>query len=159
MQDLRMKNLREAARVLVIAVIALFSVAPHSLAAGTTTQETTAKDVQKEMEDAAHAIKAYSVEQKDDALKKAQQVLEDLDETIAQLETNLHDNWNRMDEASRQKARETLTYLRAKRNEVAEWYGGLKHSSSNSWDHVKTGFADSFKVFSESLHKAKDEFK
>ena len=37
---------------------------------------------------------------------------------------------------------------------LAEWYGGIKHSSDNAWDTVKQGFADAYRTLSESLAEA-----
>jgi hypothetical protein len=50
--------------------------------------------------------------------------------------------WDEMDQASREKDRKTIQALRKKRNELGEWYGGMKHSSADAWDHIKIGFVD-----------------
>ena len=55
-------------------------------------------------------------------------------------------------------ARATLDALRRQRNELAEWYGGLKHSSAESWEQVKAGFVKSYEVLRESFAKARKEF-
>ena len=48
--------------------------------------------------------------------------------------------------------------LRKKRNELSEWYGGLKHSSANAWDHVKDGFAEGYESLEDAFDKADKEF-
>ncbi len=60
-----------------------------------------------------------------------------------------------MDQAARRKARATLNALRRERNEVAEWYGGLKHGSAESWEQVKAGFLKSYQALKESFAKAR----
>jgi hypothetical protein len=63
-----------------------------------------------------------------------------------------------MDQAARKKTRATLNALRRQRNEAAEWYGGLKHSSAEAWEQVKAGFVQSYEVLKESFTKAGKEF-
>jgi len=63
-----------------------------------------------------------------------------------------------MDQASREKAKKTLQALRKKRNELSEWYGGLKHSSADAWDHVKKGFVDGYEALAGAFDKAENEF-
>lgn len=63
-----------------------------------------------------------------------------------------------MDQAARQKMAATLTALRKQRNETAEWYGGLKHSSGNAWEDVKTGFLKRYEDLPDTFQKARSEF-
>jgi len=63
-----------------------------------------------------------------------------------------------MDQAARQRAASNLDALRKERNKVAEWYGGLKHGSSQAWEEVKTGFSNSSQDLQEGLKKAYNEF-
>ena len=63
-----------------------------------------------------------------------------------------------MGQAAREEALSTLKALRKKRNDLAEWYGGMQHSSAKAWDHVKEGFLDSYKALSEAYGKAVKEF-
>ena len=36
-----------------------------------------------------------------------------------------------------------LNYVK-KRQDVAEWYGALTHSSSDAWSDIKKGFVDAY---------------
>jgi Skp family chaperone for outer membrane proteins len=134
----------------VFAVSALFAVSPWSLAAEAP-GKTTAKDV-------ARTIKDYTVAQRDEAIKNAKAALDDVDARIRGMERKLDNEWDKMDQAARKKARATLAALRRERNEVAEWYGGLKHSSAESWEQVKTGFVKSYEVLRDSFARARKEF-
>jgi len=51
-----------------------------------------------------------------------------------------------------------LKSLRKKRNELAEWYGGMQHSSAKAWEHVKRGFLKSYEALSKAYEKAVKEF-
>lgn len=138
-------------KVWVFALSALFAVSPFSLAAEAPGGKTTAKDV-------ARTIKDYTVTQRDEAIKNAKAALDDVDARIRGMERKLDNEWDKMDQAARKKAREALAALRRDRNEVAEWYGGLKHSSAESWEQVKAGFVKSYEVLRESFAKARKEF-
>jgi hypothetical protein len=47
---------------------------------------------------------------------------------------------------------------RKERNELSEWYGGLKHSSASAWNHVKKGFVEGYESFSKAFDNAESEF-
>ena len=140
-----------------LALGALLAVSPLSSAAEAPGGKTTAKDVSKKAGETGRAIKDYTVAQRDEAVKQAKAALDDLDRRIARLERKLDDDWERMDQAARKKARATLNALRRERNEAAEWYGGLKHSSAESWEQVKAGFVKSYEVLKESFARARKQ--
>jgi hypothetical protein len=48
--------------------------------------------------------------------------------------------------------------LRRQRTGVAEWYGSLKTSSSDAWEHIKKGFSDAYESLSEAWEKPEKEF-
>jgi len=117
-----------------------------------------AKEVARKVDETGTAIKNYTVQQKDEAVKQAKSALDDADARIHRLERKLDADWDKMDAAARKKARATLDTLRKERDDLGEWYGGLKHSSAESWDQVKDGFAKSYDVLKESFAKARKEF-
>ncbi|HLQ01398.1 MAG TPA: hypothetical protein VK143_03770 [Burkholderiales bacterium] len=140
-----------------LALGALLAVSPLSSAAEASGNKTTAKDIAREADETGQAIKNYTVAQRDEAVKKAKAALDDMDRRIGRMERKLDGEWDRMDQAARKKARATLNALRRERNEVAEWYGGLKHSSAESWEQVKAGFVKSYEVLKESLARARKQ--
>src|SRR5216684_7875794 len=129
-----------------LALGTLLTASPSSFAAEASGDKTTAKDVSRKAGETGRAIKDYTVEQRDEAIKKAKAALDDLDARIRRMEKKLDGEWERMDQGARKKARATLDTLRRERNEAAEWYGGLKHSSAESWEQVKAGFVKSYEV-------------
>jgi acyl-CoA reductase-like NAD-dependent aldehyde dehydrogenase len=122
-----------------------------SLAADAPGGKTTAKDVSR-------TIRDYTVAQRDEATKSAKAALDDMDAGIRRLERKLEREWDQMDAAARKKARATLDALRRERNELAEWYGGLKYSSAEAWDEVKSGFAKSYDDLKGAFGKARKAF-
>ena len=118
----------------------------------------TAADVKQETLEAVEALKKYSVEEKDNAVKEVKMVLEDLDARIDRMQSRIEKKWDEMDQTSRDKAKATLQALRKKRNELSEWYGGLKHSSAEAWEQVKKGFAEGYESLAIAFDKAENEF-
>jgi hypothetical protein len=143
---------------LMIIMAFFFAMGSVSLAAETSAPETAKKDVKEKVTETAQAIKKYSAEQRDEAVKKAKAALDDLDVRIDRMESQLNKKWDQMDQSARKKARAALTALRKQRNEVAEWYGGLKHGSSNAWEDVKNGFLKSYQELEDAFDKAYREF-
>jgi len=143
--------------VRVLALGALLAGSPLSSAAEASGNKATAKDIAREADETGQAIKNYTVAQRDEAVKKAKAALDDLDRRVGRMETKLDGEWDRMDQAARRKARATLNALRRERNEVAEWYGGLKHGSAESWERVKAGFVKSYQALKESFARARKQ--
>lgn len=129
----------------------LLAVSPLSLAAEAPAGKTTAKDVSR-------TIKGYTVTQRDEAVKSAKAAMDELDASIRRLERKTASEWDKMDEAARRKARVTLDALHRERNELSEWYGGLKHSSAEAWDEVKNGFSKSYDTLKGAFGKARKAF-
>ena len=136
----------------------LLAASQLSPAADIPAEKTTAKDVSTKAVGTGRAIKDYTLAQRDEAVKQAKAALDDLDRRIGRMERKLDNDWERMDQAARKKARATLDALRRERNEAAEWYGALKHSSAESWEQVKAGFEKSYDVLRESFAKARKKF-
>jgi len=135
-----------------------FAMASISFAAQTAADQTTTQEVKEKVAAAAEAIKNYSVDQRAEALQKAKAVLDGLDARIARLQFQLNEKWDQMDKFARQEAMDALTTLRKQRNDAAEWYGGLKHSSSKAWEDVKKGFLKSYQVLRDTFDKVQREF-
>jgi len=141
-----------------LALGALLAISPLSFAAETSSGKATAKDVSRKVDETGQTIKNYTVAQRDEAIKQAKAALDDLDARIGRMERKLDREWDRMDQDARKKARATLAALRKERNEAAEWYGGLKHSSAEAWEQVKAGFVKSYEALKQSFTKARKEF-
>jgi hypothetical protein len=142
-------KLRTLALVLMLAAVAQPSLADD---------KATAKDVGKKVDDAGKAIGSYTIAQRNQAIKSAQTALADLDARMRRMERKIDAGWDTMDAAARKKARATLSALHKERDEVAEWYGGLKHGSAEAWDEVKGGFVKSYEGLKQSFAKAAKEY-
>jgi hypothetical protein len=143
---------------LLLITVAMLSTSPLGHAAQHENDRSSANEAKQEVADAAEGIKDYSVAKRDEAVKKAKEALASLDARIDALQERIDDNWQNMSEAAREDARATLKALRQQRLLVAEWYGGLKNSSTEAWDHMKKGFSDAYQSLRGSWQKAEKEF-
>ncbi len=153
-----MKRGRRIHVAIVSTWMTLFLAMPAGIA-GETDDKATLKKAQKEVAEAAQAIKNYSADQRDEAVKKVKSSLDALDASIDRLQASIDKKWDQMSQTSREKARATMKKLRKQRNQVAEWYGGMKHSSAGAWDQMKKGFSDAYESLHDSWKKAAAEFK
>ncbi len=119
---------------------------------------TNIEEVKKETREMLNSLKDYSSDKAKDAVKKTEEVLRNLDNRIDKLEKRVDDNWDDMKSGVRKTTRENLKDLRKKRLQVAEWYGSLKNSTGQAWEHLKEGFSDSYKDLYGSWVKAEKEF-
>ena len=153
-----MKTQRVRISTLVVVSIALLAIPSVSLADQTAEEKTKKEEAKQEIREAFTAVKNYTADQRDEALKKIKVALESIDNQIESMENRIGKKWDQMDQAARRKARSTLASLRKQRNELAEWYGGLKYSSAEAWGHVKNGFLKSYEALSQAFGKAESEF-
>lgn len=145
------RRLRSVLAALVFATWATPAVATQP------TEGTTREEVRKELSEAIDAIKDYTVEQRDDAVQQARAVMDDLDMRIERREESLRRQWHQMNESARDRARATLSSLKQQRNELAEWYGGLQHSSDRAWEDIKLGFSNAYSELEAAWEDAESE--
>jgi TolA-binding protein len=151
-KTMRMRNFA----FMIIAFFAMISVG----CAETKNDETSveAEDVKQETQDLMEALQGYTADQRYEAIQKSSEALDRLDQRISELETRIENNWDEMNEATREQSRASLKALRDQRVQVAEWYGSLKNSSADSWDHTKQGFSEAYGALAEAWEKAQKEF-
>jgi hypothetical protein len=142
---------------LMFCLVAILGMAPLGHAA-MKSDKTSAAEVGRETEELLRTLKSYSIEQRDEAVRKATAALEKLDQHIDSLEKRLDENWAKMDQAARQNARASLKDLHRQRNLVAEWYGSMKSSSAGAWEQMKTGFSEAYKSLQKAWEKSEKEF-
>lgn len=140
-----------------IVMISMLGITPLCYAK-TSTDKTSIKEVKKETQDLVQTLKTYSVDQKDEAIRKTKTALDNLDNRIDALEANVDKNWDKMDKKARKQARDSLKALRKQRNQVAQWYGSMKTSTGNAWEHMKKGFSKAYMTLNDAWEKSEKEF-
>lgn len=111
----------------------------------------------REVDQAVDAIRNYSAGLRDQAVANARRAAEDLDGQMARLQAQTDQRWDRMSQAARTRSQATMADLRQRRNALAEWYGGMRHSSTAAWDEVKAGFVTSYGELANALRRARAE--
>lgn len=124
----------------------------------TSKKETSIEKVKEEAKNFIKALKDYTAEQQDDAIGKAKDALDNMDERLDALEKLIDEKWDEMDKTAREKARANLKALRKKRTQVAERYGSLKNSSSAAWEHMKQGFSEAYEALYDAWEKSASEY-
>lgn len=133
--------------------LALLSVGSLAMAE----EDTSAAQVKEETRELIDSLANYTAEQRDLALKKSKEALAKLDERIQDLEAQVRDDWENMDQETRQQAREHLEALRERRMKLAEWYGSMKTGASQAWEEIKQGFTDAYEAFGRAWEDSEQD--
>lgn len=120
--------------------------------------ETSFEDVKEETKEAISTLRAYSVNQRDQAIQDAKATLDRLDQRLDSLESKIDSEWTEMTEGARQNARETVQSLRKQRLQLSEWYGSMKSSSDAAWEELKTGFVGAYQELEDAWQEAAKKF-
>jgi len=104
------------------------------------------------------ALGSYTAEQREQALKSGRETLDAMDERLEMMETWTKQHWDTMSEETRDERTAMLKEMREQRNNVAEWFGGMKHSSADAWDSAKQGFIKSYGELQKAYGNAVDAF-
>jgi hypothetical protein len=119
---------------------------------------TTVAEINQQTRELLKSLKDYTVGQRDEAIQKTKAALDNLDNRINLLEADIVENWDNMDRAAREQSRVSMKALRDQRNQVAEWYGSMKSSSSGAWEQMKSGFSSAYSALHGAWQKAENEF-
>ena len=152
-----MKSERMNYCALIFILISMFGITSLSHAK-TSNGKTSIKEVKQETQDLLQTLKAYTIDKRDEAVHKTKAALDNLDKHIEELEARVDESWSKMDKSAREKARANLKALRKQRTQVAEWYGSLKSSTGDAWEHMKKGFSDAYKALNDAWEKSEKEF-
>ncbi len=146
-----------SAVIFAIILTVLLIAAPVSCA-NRNSPEKPSKDVEREVDEAAEAIRDYSIEQRDEALRQGREALDDIDSRIRTFRGRISEQWDEMEPEVRSQARETLKALQRQRSETARWLDELRTSSSGAWDEVKRGFVRSYEEMRRSFERAGEKY-
>ena len=140
-------------RLIISVIIPLLVMASPGFSAAAA-EATSAENIKQETAELLEALKAYGTEQRDAAVEQSRVALENLDQRIDALEIQMLEQWDEMDQATRDRTRDSLQALREQRTNVAEWYGSLKSSSADAWGHIKQRFSEAYQTLNENWQKS-----
>jgi BMFP domain-containing protein YqiC len=113
-----------------------------------------AREVEKQIKEAADATRAYMTESKEQFIASAQEKLNKLDQQISELGAKTE---TLKDEAKAESGK-ALTALREQRAQLGQRFEELKHSSKEVWKGVKAGFEAAFAELEKGCQNAKSKF-
>jgi TolA-binding protein len=143
---------------IVISFLLCFAGATISLAAHHEEEKTSASDVKEEAVETYQVLKEYTLEQRDEAIDAAEEKIARLDTRIAEMQQLIDEKWQSMSKDARIQTRNSIDALNQKRQDLAEWLGGLRYSSRQAWEDVKKGFADSYDRLERAFAEANQDF-
>jgi hypothetical protein len=120
--------------------------------------DTKLQQVKNQSAQALEAMKNYTAAQRSDALAKGKELLDAMDTRIDQLELRTQSEWGQLSRQARERRQTAMHALRQQRDDVAQWYGGIRHGSAGAWDEVKQGFVDAYGTLSRSFGDAVAQF-
>jgi predicted translin family RNA/ssDNA-binding protein len=112
--------------------------------------QTSTKDVTQKAGETTDAIKAYTVDKKNEAVAYAKKLVRDLDAKIKELEAQA----SRVTGDAKTKLQQELKELKVLRDKAAKKADELSKASAESWDSVKGGFADAYTDLRRAYDKA-----
>ncbi len=115
----------------------------------------TSKGVKEKAVGTVDAVKDYSVEKKNEAVRYARRLSRKADADLKEIQAKTAKTTGN----AKAKSQQQLSELKKKRAAAAKKLRELRKATASSWDTAKQGFIDSFKDLRESLDRAGEEFK
>ena len=97
--------------------------------------------VTAQMEDTLEEIQAFTVEQKNDAMRAARHALDDLDRQITLLQSEIDSRWQGLSQQSRLDKQSAMATLKEQRAELESRYQALQQASADNWEAAKVKFS------------------
>lgn len=138
-------------------VAAVSSVAMVIFLAFTVTLASQHDSTADEVKSAAASIKDYSIEQKDAAVAKAQELIENMDDEMHVWEGRFKEKWADLKDSSKEKYNVSKEEIKKQREDVSEWLDKLENSTAEAWEDMKHGFVNTYNSFADSWKKTAKE--
>lgn len=118
-----------------------------------------AKSASEQWTESIEQIQGYGADQRDEAVDASRSAADAVDDRLQQMENWVATNWDKLSAEAREDKRAIISDLRKQRNDLAEWFGAMRHSSAESWEEVKGGFVNAYNTLGEKVDNVMDEFK
>ncbi len=108
-------------------------------------------EMRREVEEAARAIEAYSVARRDDAARRAQQAMADIDRHLRRFQAEWSAEAKRVGERSEDNRRKALAEARARRDQLDRQYRAMQESNAQAWERARAGFIRAYRDLAAAL--------
>lgn len=149
-----MKNTSLRKHLVVPLFVALFGIGHvvHAAShAATGTEAPPPAEAQSELEE----FDEFEETDRSEAVEWARESLDALDERIDATQAWLDENWEKLDQAARERGRKTMAALREQRSELADWFSRLRGGSAETWEEVKDGFSSAYERLQATWERSK----
>ncbi|EKF74315.1 hypothetical protein A11A3_08950 [Alcanivorax hongdengensis A-11-3] len=109
--------------------------------------------VEAQMEDTIDDIKSYSVEQKNQAMQTARHALDDLDQQITYLQSDIDSKWQDLSQQTRLKKQKALAALKDQQQALEQRYQALQDAGADNWEAAKVQFEQSWQAAKRGWEK------
>ena len=106
--------------------------------------------VTAQMEDTLEEIQAFTVEQKNDAMRAARHALDDLDRQITLLQSEIDSRWQDLSQQARLDKQSAMATLKKQRAELEASYQALQQASADNWEAAKVKFSQGWEAVKQS---------
>ncbi|MBU86279.1 hypothetical protein [Alcanivorax sp.] len=106
--------------------------------------------VTAQMEDTLEEIQAFTVEQKNDAMRAARHALDDLDRQITLLQSEIDSRWQGLSQQARLDKQSAMATLKEQRAELESRYQALQQASADNWEAAKVKFSRGWDAVKQS---------
>ena len=106
--------------------------------------------VTAQMEDTLEEIQAFTVEQKNDAMRAARHALDDLDRQITLLQSEIDSGWKELSQQARLDKQSAMAALKEQRAELETRYQALQQAGADNWEAAKVKFSQGWEAAKQS---------
>lgn len=106
--------------------------------------------VSTQMEENLEDIQEFTVEQKNDAMRTARHALDDLDQQITLLQSEIDSRWQGLSQQARLDKQSAMAALKEHRAELESRYRELQRASADNWDAAKVKFSQGWEAVKKS---------
>lgn len=106
--------------------------------------------VATQMEDTLEEIQAFTVEQKNDAMRTARHTLDELDQQITLLQSEIDSRWQDLSQQARLDKQSAMATLKKQRAELESRYQALQQASADNWETAKKKFSRGWEAVKQS---------
>lgn len=106
--------------------------------------------VSTQMEENLEDIQEFTVEQKNDAMRTARHALDDLDQQITLLQSEIDSRWQDLSQQARLDKQSAMATLKEQRAELETRYQALQQAGADNWDAAKVKFAQGWEAVKQS---------
>ncbi len=163
-KDVKKFIIRTAVKgIFILAALAVFSGnAPgeeKAIQEKITPEKMTIADVKKELSEAMDAIRAYSADHREDAVKALEGALAKINAQMDRAGEKMKKEWDKMAPEARKKAAETMDRLRAQRDQLEKTLEEWKKSKAPAWEALKEEAVKNLEEFRKSLESSDEDIK